>query len=103
MTVQKFINYCPLDTNGKSLNSSQELRLNVLENSGNYLLHKDLLRHFNSQRQGMFQQKPEVKFVVADANHGNKKGRGVHEQVLIGLHYGKVVVLFLVQNQRRFL
>ena len=52
MTVQKFIKYTPLDINGKSLNSSQELKLNVLEKSGNYLLHKDLLRHYNSQKQG---------------------------------------------------
>ena len=52
MTIQKFITYSPLDINGKELESSHELRLNVLEESGNYLLHKDLLRHFNSKRQG---------------------------------------------------
>jgi len=52
MTVQKFIKYTPLDVNGKSLDSSHELKLNVLEKSGNYLLHKDVLRHSNSQRQG---------------------------------------------------
>jgi hypothetical protein len=46
MTIQKFITYTPLDVNGKQLNESQELKLNVLENSGNYLVHKDLLRHF---------------------------------------------------------
>lgn len=52
MTVQKFIKYTPLDIDGKLLNSSQELKLDVLETSGNYLLHKDLLRHSNSRRQG---------------------------------------------------
>jgi hypothetical protein len=36
----------------EQLDSSNELKLNVLEASGNYLLHKDILRHFNSQRQG---------------------------------------------------
>lgn len=51
MTIQKFITYSPLDINGKKLDSTHELKLNVLEISGNYLLHKDLLRHFNSQRQ----------------------------------------------------
>jgi large subunit ribosomal protein L4 len=45
MTIQKFITYTPLDINGKQLSESHELKLNVLENSGNYLLHKDLLRH----------------------------------------------------------
>jgi ribosomal protein L4 len=41
-----------LNINGTQLDSSNELKLNVLEASGNYLLHKDILRHFNSQRQG---------------------------------------------------
>jgi hypothetical protein len=50
MTVQKFITYTPLNINGTQLDSSNELKLNVLEASGNYLLHKDILRH--SQRQG---------------------------------------------------
>ena len=45
MTVQKFITYTPLNINGKKLDSTHELKLNVLEKSGNYLLHKDLLRH----------------------------------------------------------
>ena len=52
MTVQKFIKYTPFNINGKQLDSTNELQLNVLETSGNYLLHRDLLRHFNSQKQG---------------------------------------------------
>ena len=43
MTIQKFITYTPLDINGKQLDSNCELKLNVLETSGNYLLHKDVL------------------------------------------------------------
>ena len=42
MTVQKFITYTPLDTNGNSLDSNHELKLNVLETSGNYLLHRKI-------------------------------------------------------------
>jgi hypothetical protein len=42
MTVQKFITYTPLNINGTQLDSSNELKLNVLEASGNYLLHKDI-------------------------------------------------------------
>jgi len=76
MTVQKFINYCPLDTNGKSLNSSQELRLNVLENSGNYLLHKDLLRHFNSQRQGTVSTKTRSEVRGGGRKPWQQKGTG---------------------------
>jgi len=52
MTLQKFIAYTPLDINGKQVDSKQELQLNILETSGNYLLHKDVLRHLGSQRQG---------------------------------------------------
>lgn len=52
MTIQKFIKYTPLDITGKSLDSTQELTLNILEKSGNYLLHKDLLRHSSLKRQG---------------------------------------------------
>ena len=51
MTVQKFIKYTPVDITGKQLNFSQELKLTVLDESGNYLVHKDFLRHSNAQRQ----------------------------------------------------
>ena len=52
MTVQKFITYIPFDINGNQLDANHELMLNVSETTGNYLLHKDVVRHFNSQRQG---------------------------------------------------
>ena len=52
MTVQKFIKYIPLDTAGNPLDSTYELTLNILDKSGNYVLHRDLLRHLNSKRQG---------------------------------------------------
>merc|ERR1711884_536008 len=32
--------------------STYELTLNILDKSGNYVLHRDLLRHLNSKRQG---------------------------------------------------
>ena len=51
MTVQKFIKYIPVDITGKQLDSSQELKLTVLDESGNYLVHKDFLRHSNARRQ----------------------------------------------------
>ena len=45
MTVQKFIKYNSLDINGQVLNDEHKLELNVLEKSGNSLIHKDILRH----------------------------------------------------------
>ena len=52
MTVQKFIKYNSLDVDGQVLNDEHKLELNVLENSGNSLIHKDILRHQISQKQG---------------------------------------------------
>ena len=51
MTTQKSIEYDLLGINGEKLNSKHTLALNILENSGNYLIHKDILRHNQLQRQ----------------------------------------------------
>jgi large subunit ribosomal protein L4 len=75
MTVQKFIKYTPLDITGKSLNSSQELRLNVLE-SGNYLLHKDLLRHSSLKRQGTVSTKTRSEVRGGGRKPWQQKGTG---------------------------
>jgi large subunit ribosomal protein L4 len=76
MTVQKFIKYTPLDINGKSLDSSHELKLNVLEKSGNYLLHKDLLRHSSSQKQGTASTKTRSEVRGGGRKPWRQKGTG---------------------------
>ncbi len=76
MTVQKFIKYTPLDISGKSLSSTQELSLNVLERSGNYLLHKDLLRHSNSKRQGTVSTKTRSEVRGGGRKPWQQKGTG---------------------------
>ena len=76
MTVQKFIKYTPLDLTGKSLNSTQELTLRVLEESGNYLLHKDLLRHSNLQRQGTVATKTRSEVRGGGRKPWQQKGTG---------------------------
>jgi large subunit ribosomal protein L4 len=76
MTVQKFITYTPLDINGKQLTSKHELRLKVLESSGNYLLHKDLLRHFNSQNQGTVSTKTRSEVRGGGRKPWRQKGTG---------------------------
>jgi hypothetical protein len=80
-----------LNINGTQLDSSNELKLNVLEASGNYLLHKDILRHFNSQRQGTVSTKLVAKFEVV-VKPWRQKVLVVPEPVLIVHLYGKVVV-----------
>lgn len=76
MTIQKLITYTPVNINGKQLNSNQELKLNVLESSGNYLLHKDLLRHFSSQRQGTVSTKTRSEVRGGGRKPWRQKGTG---------------------------
>jgi large subunit ribosomal protein L4 len=76
MIVQKFITYSPLDINGKQVDSNQELKLNVLEKSGNYLLHKDLLRHLSSQRQGTVSTKTRSEVRGGGRKPWRQKGTG---------------------------
>jgi len=76
MTVQKFITYTPLNINGQKLDSTKELKLNVLETSGNYLLHKDLLRHFNSQKQGTVSTKTRSEVRGGGRKPWRQKGTG---------------------------
>jgi large subunit ribosomal protein L4 len=76
MTIQKFIKYTPLDITGKPLNSTQELKLSVLDKSGNYLVHKDLLRHSNSQRQGTVSTKTRSEVRGGGRKPWRQKGTG---------------------------
>jgi large subunit ribosomal protein L4 len=76
MTIQKFIKYNPLNINGKISDSSHELKLNVLETSGNYLLHKDLLRHYTSQKQGTVSTKTRSEVRGGGRKPWRQKGTG---------------------------
>jgi large subunit ribosomal protein L4 len=76
MTIQKSITYTPLDINGKQLESTHVLQLNVSKNSGNYLLHKDLLRHFNSKKQGTVSTKTRSEVRGGGRKPWRQKGTG---------------------------
>jgi len=76
MTIQKFITYTPLDITGQVLDSSHELKLNVLENSANYLIHKDILRHHASQRQGTVSTKTRSEVRGGGRKPWRQKGTG---------------------------
>ena len=75
MTIQKFI-YTPLDINGNQLSNNHELKLTVLENSGNYLLHKDILRHSSSQTQGTTSTKTRSEVRGGGRKPWRQKGTG---------------------------
>ena len=76
MTVQKFIKYIPVDITGKPLNSTHELTLNILDKSGNYVLHKDLVRHLNSKRQGTVSTKTRSEVRGGGRKPWQQKGTG---------------------------
>jgi len=76
MTIEKFIKYTSLDITGKQLESNNELKLNILETSGNYLLHKDLLRHFSSQKQGTVSTKTRSEVRGGGRKPWRQKGTG---------------------------
>jgi len=76
MTIQKFIKYTLFDTNGKLVNYQQELKLNVLENSGNYLVHRDLLRHCIGQKQGTASTKTRSEVRGGGRKPWQQKGTG---------------------------
>lgn len=76
MTIQKFIKYTPFDITGKLIDSPQELKLTILEHSGNYLLHKTLLRHHNLQRQGTASTKTRSEVRGGGKKPWRQKGTG---------------------------
>ena len=76
MTVQKLLTYTPLDITGQTLNSEHQLNLKVLENSGNYLVHKDIIRHYVSQRQGTVSTKTRGEVRGGGRKPWKKKGTG---------------------------
>jgi len=76
MTVQKFITYTPFDIDGKQLDVNHELILNVSETKGNYLLHRDLLRHSSSQRQGTVSTKTKSEVRGGGRKPWKQKGTG---------------------------
>jgi|Transcript_27731 large subunit ribosomal protein L4 len=76
MTVQKFIKYNSLDINGQVLNDEHKLELNVLETSGNSLIHKDILRHQISQKQGTVSTKTRSEVRGGGRKPWQQKGTG---------------------------
>ena len=76
MTVQKFITYTPFDIDGNQLDVNHEIKLTVSETAGNYLLHRDLLRHYSSQRQGTASTKTRGEVRGGGAKPWKQKGTG---------------------------
>jgi len=76
MTVQKFVTYNSIDIDGQVLDEKHQLELNVLENSGNYLVHKDILRHQISLKQGTVSTKTRSEVRGGGRKPWRQKGTG---------------------------
>jgi large subunit ribosomal protein L4 len=76
MTVQKFVTYSVLETNGQTSSENQKLELKVLENSGNYLIHKDIKRHQILNKQGTVSTKTRSEVRGGGRKPWRQKGTG---------------------------
>ena len=76
MTVQKSVSYNVFDSGGQALTDKQTLVLSVLEKSGNYLIHKDVLRHQTNLRQGTVSTKTRSEVKGGGRKPWRQKGTG---------------------------
>ena len=76
MTVQKFVTYNLVSTNGQISNDQQKLELEVLETSGNYLIYKDISRQQKQQKQGTVSTKTRGEVRGGGRKPWQQKGTG---------------------------
>jgi len=76
MSVQKVITYNPVNITGDKLDSTYELKVKILENSGNYLVHKDILRHHIAKKQGTVSTKTRSEVRGGGRKPWKQKGTG---------------------------
>jgi len=76
MSVQKIIEYNLLAPNGQILSDKYSFKLNILEDSGNYLIHRDILRHQLSQKQGTVSTKTRSEVRGGGKKPWQQKGTG---------------------------
>ena len=74
MAIQKMIEYNSLDSSHPS--NKYNFKLNILENSGNYLIHRDILRHQLSQKQGTVSTKTRSEVRGGGKKPWQQKGTG---------------------------
>lgn len=76
MSVQKKVTYKTVNLVGEQLDSTYELDLKVLTNSGNYLIHKDILRHHVLKQQATVSTKTRSEVRGGGRKPWRQKGTG---------------------------
>ena len=76
MSVQKQVTYKSVNLIGKKLDFTYNIKLKVLENSGNYLIHKDILRHHTLKQQGTVSTKTRSEVRGGGRKPWKQKGTG---------------------------
>ena len=76
MSIKKLVTYNPVDLTGEKLNLIYELNLKVSENSGNYLIHKDILRHFTDEKRRTVSTKTRSDVRGGGSKPWKQKGTG---------------------------
>ena len=76
MSVQKLVTYKSVNLIGKKLDFTYNIKLKVLENSGNYLIHKDILRHHVLKQQGTVSTKTRSEVRGGGRKPWKQKGTG---------------------------
>ena len=76
MSAQKWIEYKSVSSNGQISDNKHYIRLNVSENSGNYLIHRDILRQQLSQKQGTVSTKTRSEVRGGGKKPWQQKGTG---------------------------
>ena len=76
MSIKKVITYNPINSSGEKLTAAHQLPLTILKNSGNYLVHKDILRHHIAKKQGTVSTKTRSEVRGGGRKPWKQKGTG---------------------------
>ena len=76
MSVEKIITYNPVNITGEKLSLTYDLNVKIVENSGNYLIHKDILRHNIHKKQGTVSTKTRSEVRGGGRKPWKQKGTG---------------------------
>lgn len=76
MSIEKIVTYKSMNLIGEKIDSTNNITLKVLENSGNYLIHKNILRHHILKRQGTISTKTRSEVRGGGRKPWQQKGTG---------------------------